>query len=712
MYDGQLWCGMLRRAAASRPADTGRLRSARRLALIVAVPLLVAPALWLALALLRPAPVLTYPDLVARLTDLEGLAVLPEPGESCRQWSSYDRASRYDAKTGKYVHWDANGDGAGFIRRRGRSYVLAEMEGPGCIYRIWSALPGEGHVRIYLDGAVEPAVDLPFREYFDGRHEPFTYPSLVHVTARGHNLYVPIPFQRSCTITADEDWGQYYQITYVTFPKSTAVPTFTRALSPPDAAALEIVDRLLSGGLGRDPAGERLGERTQRTATILAPGRSTVIASLSGERAITALEARLLGSIPDPAAVLRELVLKIRWDGEENPSVWAPLGDYFGAAPGDNRYRSLPLGMTNRGYYSFWYMPFARQALVEVENDGERAVQVRFSITHAPLTRPIGKLGRFHAKWHRDALLPTDPGRAIDWTILKTSGRGRFVGTELHVWNPRGGWWGEGDEKFFVDGERFPSTFGTGSEDYFGYAWCDPTLFSHAFHNQTRCESDTSGHVSVNRWQIADSVPFQQSFEGTIEKYFPNQQPTLYDCMAYWYQAPGGADPYGPVPLNQRLGYDHYTPVGEGGLEGEELAIVRVSGGQTQKQQLGGWGMNWSKDAHLWWTGGKPGDVLVLSVPVARGGEYEIEAKLTQAPDYGIVQLLWDGRELGKPIDLYAPDVAPTPLLTLGRRHLSTGDHELTVKITGANPRADPQYMFGLDYVKLRKAGEGRGHGH
>ena len=61
--------------------------------------------------------------------------------------------------------------------------------------------------------------------------------------------------------------------------------------------------------------------------------------------------------------------------------------------------------------------------------------------------------------------------------MLRTQGRGRFCGVMLHVWNPRGGWWGEGDEKFFVDGEKFPSTFGTGSEDYFGYAWCDPHLF-------------------------------------------------------------------------------------------------------------------------------------------------------------------------------------------------------------------------------------------
>jgi len=105
---------------------------------------------------------LTYIDLVNRLTDLEHLATLPAPGEKCQQWSSYDRGSKYDQASGKYVGWFANGDGGGIIRKEGDLQVFAEMEGPGVIWRIWSALANEGRVKIYLDGAAEPAVDLPF----------------------------------------------------------------------------------------------------------------------------------------------------------------------------------------------------------------------------------------------------------------------------------------------------------------------------------------------------------------------------------------------------------------------------------------------------------------------------------------------------------------------------------------------------------------------
>src|SRR5882762_7747676 len=93
---------------------------------------------------------LTYVDLVHRLTDLESLATLPAQGEQGALWSSYERKSRYDEATGKYVDWDANRDGEGIIRKEGDKEVLAEMKGPGCIWRIWSATPKQGHVRIYL----------------------------------------------------------------------------------------------------------------------------------------------------------------------------------------------------------------------------------------------------------------------------------------------------------------------------------------------------------------------------------------------------------------------------------------------------------------------------------------------------------------------------------------------------------------------------------
>ncbi len=649
---------------------------------------------------------LTYVDLVNRLTDMEHLAILPAPGEKCVQWSSYDRRSKYDDASGKYVDWAANGDGTGIIRKEGDELVFAEMEGPGVIWRIWSALAKQGHVKIYLDGAEEPAVDLPFIGYFNRENEPFTYPALVHMTARGQNCYVPIPYRKSCKIVATGDWGRYFHFTYTTYPTGTILPTFERELSAAESQALDKANEILTQ-CGARRAAKRPGEATiKQGPTVVAPGATATVARLRGRRAITALEVNMdLPDSPEDCNVLRELVLSIRWDGESKPSVWAPLGDFFGTAAGANKYKSLPLGVTDQSFYSNWYMPFERSALIQLTNDGDEERRVRFAITHAPLTKPIGTLGRFHAKWHRDAFLPEEPERrAIDWTMLKTQGRGRFCGVMLHVWNPRGGWWGEGDEKFFIDGEKFPSTFGTGSEDYFGYAWCDPTLFTNCYHNQT-ISMGNRGHISVNRWHIADNVPFQESFEAAIEKYYPNGKPTLYAATAYWYQAAGQADPYEPAPVTQRKGY--WKPIEvfkvKGALEGEQIKVLAKTAGNANRQDLGGFGGKWSGEAHLWWTGAKPGEMLDLEVPVRKTGTYRVKMQLTKARDYGIVQLFLDGEKLGLPIDLFNNGVVPTGVLDMGAHKLDAGRHTLSIQIVGANEKAVKSYMFGLDYLKLEE---------
>jgi hypothetical protein len=398
------------------------------------------------------------------------------------------------------------------------------------------------------------------------------------------------------------------------------------------------------------------------------------------------------------------MTIQIKWDGESEPSVWAPLGDFFGTAPGANPYQSLPLGLTSDGWwYCNWFMPFARHAQVVFTKEAGLPVKLQYQISSRPLQGDLSQYARFHAKWHRDAFPPVEPERQIDWAVLKTEGAGRFVGMMLHIWNPRGGWWGEGDEKFFADGEKFPSTIGTGSEDYFGYAWCNPTLFQNAFHNQTHNDGNNKGHVSVNRWHVSDNVPFHNSFEGCIEKYFSNQRPTLYAALACWYLAPGGKDLYRPAPLNERVGY--WTPVQtfkvNGAIEGERLKVLAKTGGEPQEQELSGFSGAWSNDAHLWWIDARPGDKLDLALPVPATGKYTLRVQLTKAPDYGIVQLYLDGQKLGKPIDLYHGSVVPSGEMLMGLHQLTAGDHKLTAEITGANDKAVKRYMFGLDYVKL-----------
>lgn len=487
----------------------------------------------------------TYEDIVYRLVDLESLARLPLKGERGEQFSSYDQRSIYDTDNDKYIMWDANHDGTYVLRHENGREVLAEMKGPGCIWRIWSATPQDGKVAIYLDGSEQPVIDIPFKDYFSGDTSPFNRDQLVYTASMGHNSYVPIPYQKSCKIVAEPGWGVYYHFTYSTFPEGTEVETLQLPLTDSQSQSLDKVNDMLGSRGPRAASSAR--DRTVTRKEYLHPGSTLIVAELDGPSAITSIQVKLDKPLAKDREVLTELVLAVRWDANKEYAVYAPLGAFFGTMPGLNYYRSYPMGIeTDNTLYSNWYMPFGEKAELCIINTGDRKVPLEMIIDYRKI-KSADKLGRFHAKWHRDQFLPEDPDRTIDWTILKTKGKGRYVGVALHIWNPLGNWWGEGDEKFFIDGEKFPSTFGTGSEDYFGYAWCRPELFERAFHNQTLCEGVSQGHISVNRWHIADNIPFQRSFDGYIEKYFPNDRPTHYDCVAYWYLSREGIDPYPPA---------------------------------------------------------------------------------------------------------------------------------------------------------------------
>jgi hypothetical protein len=655
----------------------------------------------------------TYPELVRRLTDLQELAKLPPPGEKTSLASSYDRRSQYDAANDKYIAWDANGDGSGVVRREGQQIVMADIQGPGCIWRTWSAQASTGHVKIYLDGSPAPAVDLPFKSYFDGTTAPFNRPNLVYTTGKlkapigdtmrsGLDNYTPISFARSCKIVADPNWGSYYQFTYTQFPPGTIVPTFGMNLSPADAAALDQADHIL-GQCGRNPVDPLPGAMWDRMKIDAQPGKQTTVDDLTGAGAVTALKVKL--DLPvDPEAqriLLRQLTISIRWDDEATPAVWSPLGDFFAYVGGADSFESLPLGLAQDGaFYSYWYMPYGAKAHIEAGNDGPAAVSMTWEIEHAPLTQPITGLARFHAKWHRDAFLPDRKDRFPDWTLLVTQGRGRYVGTHLHGWNPRGSWWGEGDDKFFVDGEKFPSTYGTGSEDYFGYAWGAGEHFSRAFQNQILSEHE--GHFDDNRWHVADSMPFQKSFEGDIEKYFANDRPTLYAAEVYWYLNAGGSDPYTAIPMKDRAGYWVRPQIYREPevIEGESLRLPSKPEHAFGRKDMFTVGKSWSGDAELEWKPENPGETVSLELPAQKAGTYAVEAHYTKGPDFGIFQASMSGADLGRPVDLYAPTVSVSDVIDLGKVTLADGKPVLTITLTGKNA-ASKGTVYGLDYLKL-----------
>lgn len=534
----------------------------------------------------------TYPDLVKKIYDLESLAIPPMEGEKSGNFSSYDRRSVYNEKTGLYENWGANDDGGGYIRREGESIVALELDGPGVIWRVWSAYPSTGHIRIFIDNSEKPVLDKPFRDYFETFADercPSNFPNLTPILSRGRNCYIPIPFQKHCKVLLDKGWGSYYHITYTVFPPYVSVPSFNGTFDRDSAIALAVADRFLHMR-GMYPYPSNLDDETHSAVISVHRKGKAVVWERKGSGAITMIKVKTeLNPGEDCSEVLRRMSLSIKWDNSQCPAVWAPLGDFFGSAPGINTYRSLPLGMSDNGFYCYWYMPFSENALIEVENDTDNTQKVSFEIRTVKVPKEkTDQLMRFHAKWHRGDYLYLDKKRFEkngdrwpDWPLLLVKGKGRFCGVHLHVFNawktpekqPEtwwygrwdkktiDWWWGEGDEKFFVDNEKFPSTFGTGSEDYIGYAWAaEPPfpMFESAFACQSKIEIDANGHTSVNRFHICDNIPFHNSFEGFIEKYKDDKwdgNMCLYAVTAYWYQMSGTDDLYREVPGDKRYGF-------------------------------------------------------------------------------------------------------------------------------------------------------------
>ena len=512
---------------------------------------------------------LSYLDLIGRLTDLRRLSSPAPEGERTGTFSSYDRRSHYNATTGLYESWDANDDGIGVIRHEDGFAVVFDATGPGVIWRVWSAYADMGHVQIFIDGSTTPIVDMPFRDFFE-RHpanlNPLgitNLPELTPTLSRGRNRFIPIPYQHSCKIRMAPGWGLYYHFTYTSFAPDTQLASYTGTLTSTEWKALATADRVLAQRGYRLP--ETPSSQTDQVTVTIPAGTSVTLTELQGARAILGMHITVAEMTDaNAASLLADMDISIFWDGEDLASVTAPLGQFFGSTPGVNYFRTLPMGMTTGFLYCHWYMPFAKSARIAVVNHGAQAYTMRLSLAHEAIEAESPMM-RFHARWHadNDNQRQVAEGRTIDWPVFELTGRGRFCGLHLHVnnrwlppalpasswwygaWDQKNidWWWGEGDEKFFVDGERFPSTFGTGSEDYIGYAWAaEPPFptFESAYAAQSCVPLDGNGDTSVVRVHICDDVPFQQQFEACIEKYKPNvwgdDNVCTYEVVVYWYQ--------------------------------------------------------------------------------------------------------------------------------------------------------------------------------
>lgn len=657
---------------------------------------------------------ITLSSLLREMADADAIARFPDPAYTCAQFSSYDRASTTpdDPQT-----WFANADAGKFLRteqREGRTeHVMADMAGPGAIVRIWSANP-KGTMRIYLDGSDVPQIEAPMEEILGGKWsvegmtigEPFA-----GVRSRGWNLYLPIPYATRCVVTSDRD-GFYYQINYRTYEPGTHVWVFRRQAVRDAADVLaDVGKRLLAGGI---PGARAAGRPVVKRAT-LAPGESVELRPEAGQRVIRMLSLKL--EAPDPAQAARSVVLEGTFDGER--TVRCPVGRLMGDLTAPHQTRRWRVAAPGAGT-CYWPMPYRESALLRLTNHGQQSVGVQATLAVDGWNWDDRSM-HFHAVWRAEHDLPTRPMR--DWSFVHVRGRGVLAGDALGVMNPVADWWGEGDEKIFVDGEAFPSHFGTGTEDYYGYAWCSPKPFSHPLHAQPRCDGhehgNNWGHTSLARLRALDAIPFDESLRFDMEVWHWKACRVAYDAATFFYALPGAAV-LSPADDPRALAAAAATPIPqppplpppfriEGAIECEKMKITdRSEGLAAVVQDMRGFAeRTWSGEAHLWVQGRGVGDFIEVEIPVPAPPDdtpRRLILHATKSWDYGIVRPSVNGVALPE-IDLSSGAEGrclPTGPIDLGVHTPDAGRFLLRLEVTGANPAASgSRAFFGLDCVTL-----------
>ncbi len=425
------------------------------------------------------------------------------------------------------------------------------------------------------------------------------------------------------------------------------------------------------------------------------PGGTLVLADLKGPGVITHFWNTIAHRAPFYS---RLLTLRIYWDGETNPSVECPIGDFFGVGHGiDKPFVSLPIKVSSdgRGRNCYWPMPFRKSAKITVTNESDQRCDAFYYYIDWQKHKSLPKdTAYFHAMYRQE--YPCVMGR--NYLIADLEGRGHYVGTVQSVQNMSPGWYGEGDDFFFIDGEKEPRLRGTGTEDYFCDGW-GFRLHDGPFYGVPLWEGFAAGNRgSVYRFHIPDPIPFKKSLRVEIEhkgsQVFPDktfsgfiERDDLMSSVAFWYQIephkPWPALPVGQDRLSERTwqlitGWKAVPTVkhSDHPLDVQPLPGISKEGKQLffRPNDDKGWlefTFNVDKDlaAHLW-------------------------GKFVHAPDYGKYRVLLDGQELAQ-VDLYAEKVKRVSD-HWGVHTLAAGPHVLRLECIGKSDKSSDYYL-GLD---------------
>ena len=299
-------------------------------------------------------------------------------------------------------------------------------------------------------------------------------------------------------------------------------------------------------------------------AVRVEPGASATLLDATGAGVVTHMWFTIASSDPHH---LKNLVLRAWWDGESAPSVEAPIGDFFGLGLGEYfTYRSALLTVAPiKALNAYFEMPFASAAKITLTNEGSvRTDNLYFAVDYVMLAALPANVGRFHAQYRQEAPCK---GWSNDWVhnwdapvgdkknlngegnyvFVEAAGRGHFVGVTHAVVQNQEGWFGEGDDMIFIDGDALPTINGTGTEDYYNGAW-DFGGQSFAYpHNGAPYMVDAeriNGRYCLYRWHIESPIAFEKSIRVTMEHGHANHRSDNFYSVAYWYQT----EPHAPFP--------------------------------------------------------------------------------------------------------------------------------------------------------------------
>jgi hypothetical protein len=291
-------------------------------------------------------------------------------------------------------------------------------------------------------------------------------------------------------------------------------------------------------------------------AVPVEPGRATTVLEATGAGVVTHIWFTIAS--PDPMH-LKNLVLRAWWDGESTPSVEVPIGDFFGLGLGEYfLYQSALTAVASiKALNAYFQMPFSSAARITVTNEGKvRTDALYFAVDYIILPNLPADVGRFHAQYRQAAPCK---GWTNDWTdngspgindrknlngkdnyvYLEATGKGHFVGVAQAVLQNQNGWFGEGDDMIFIDGDHLPTINGTGTEDYFNGAWDfggQPFANLHQGAPYIVDPERIGGRYCLYRWHIESPITFEESIRVTIEHGHANHRSDSFYTTAYWYQ--------------------------------------------------------------------------------------------------------------------------------------------------------------------------------